>query len=73
VNYQGWEVWHEGTGSYHCHDLPGGLNPCGGPTGYYHSLIDHEKGRGNGTSVCTFGYTGTLVLGPAQQILQGCS
>lgn len=70
---QGWEVWHEGKGDYHCHDLPGGLNPCGGATGYYHSLIEQEKGRGDGSSVCLFGFTGGLVLGPVQKILQGCS
>src|SRR5690606_18971729 len=46
VQAQGWEVWREGTGDYHCHDLPGGMNPCGGATGYHHSLIDLEKGRG---------------------------
>lgn len=73
VQAQGWEVWREGTGDYHCHDLPGGMNPCGGATGYHHSLIDLEKGRADGSSICLFGHTGSVVQGPAREILQGCS
>ena len=66
-------VWRTGRGDYHCE--PPGTFPCNlsNPDGYYHSLYDDEDGHADGTSHCTFWWSGTIVAGVNREILQGCS
>lgn len=60
-------------GSYHC--SPVNDPPCdlSNPDGYYHNLTDTEFGYGNGSSACTFGYTGQVAGGVSREIIAGCS
>jgi len=62
-----------GNGSYHC--SPAGGFPCNlsNPDGFYHTLLDEEDGYANGSSTCYFSFSGIIVIGVSQQILQGCS
>lgn len=66
-------VWQTGRGNYHCD--PAGNFPCNlsDPDGYYHSLYTDEDGHADGTSHCTYWYSGNIVLGPGREVLQGCS
>jgi len=66
-------VWRTGRGDYHCN--PPSQFPCNIPAqdGYYHSLYDSEDGHSNGTSHCSFWWTGVIVAGVDRQILQGCT
>ncbi len=59
-------------GGFHCSDLPGGLNPCGGSTGYYHWLGVRIEGWFDGHSRCGSWISGSWVLGPATRVIQGC-
>lgn len=66
-------VWRTGQGDYYC--SPTDTFPCSvsNPDGYYHSLYDREDGHVDGTSHCTYWYTGEIVLNVGREILQGCS
>lgn len=65
-------VYRNGDGNYHC--SPTNVFPCNipNPDGYYHTLSDGESAYPNGTSYCSYGYGGSIVLGVGRQILQGC-
>jgi hypothetical protein len=66
-------VYRSGKGSYHC--SPAGSPPCwfSNPDGYYHSLFETENGYPNGTSSCSWSYSGLVVSGVSRTILAGCS
>jgi len=65
-------VWRTGRGDYHCD--PAGTFPCNlsNPDGYYHRLYDDEDGYANGTSHCTYWWSGNIASGVSTEILQGC-
>jgi len=66
-------VWRTGRGDYHCD--PSGTFPCSlsDPDGYYHNLYDREDGHSDGTSHCSYWWSGTIAAGVSTEILQGCS
>ncbi len=65
-------VFYDAGGNYHC--TPVTQIPCNWsqPDGYWHSLYSYLDAFANGTSQCTFGSSGQVVLGPKSKILQGC-
>jgi hypothetical protein len=69
----GGAVFRSGQGNYHCN--PPSQFPCSlsTPDGYYHSILDLERGQSNGTSFCSAGWSGVIVSGVSRTIIQGCS
>jgi hypothetical protein len=62
-----------GQGSFHCG--PTNVFPCNlsNPNGYYHTLYNTVGKAANGSSHCSYSYTGQKVFGPNRSILQGCT
>ena len=67
------KTFRTGRGSYWC-DGPT-LSPCSAsdPNGYHHTLTDREDGFADGSSTCTFSYTGKIVLVVGSEVVQGCT